>query len=330
MPLYAIFLITAFLSFLGTVFLCRRLIPFLREKKMGQKILEIGPRWHKNKEGTPTMGGICFLIPILLFSVLAGILLLPSTPKKEFLPFCLTLLYALLNAVVGLVDDLTKFRHGTNQGLTPRQKLLLQTVFAGAYLALLSLFGEVSTDLRIPFTQHTLSLGVWYYILALFLLVGIVNCANLTDGIDGLAASEAAILASFFAIVAAVRLSGTATVTSAAVFGGALGFLVFNYYPARIFMGDTGSLFLGAILSGCAFLLGEPLLIITAGFLYVLEGISVILQVLVFKLTNGKRLFLMAPVHHHFEKRGWNEVRIVGAFSLLTLVFCAVAVCSVL
>lgn len=325
MPHYIIFLICAALSFFGTVLLCRLVIPILMKKKLGQTILEIGPRWHKNKEGTPTMGGICFIAPILLSCLAALPFFSSQTVLGVWKGFYLTLIYALLNAAVGLIDDLTKFKKKQNQGLTPRQKLFLQTSFATAYIAMLHLYGLLETTVRLPFSTLTLDLGRAYYLLALFLLVGIVNCANLTDGIDGLATSEAAILAGFFATMAVLVSALPVLIIAGAVFGGALAFLIFNYHPARVFMGDTGSLFFGAILSGCSFLLGEPLVIVLAGFLYVLEGVSVILQVLYFKLTHGKRLFLMAPLHHHFEKRGWGEVTVVGVFSLVSILFCIAA-----
>jgi phospho-N-acetylmuramoyl-pentapeptide-transferase len=166
---------------------------------------------------------------------------------------------------------------------------------------------------------------VAYYPFALFLLVGIVNCANLTDGLDGLATSVAAILCGFFALVATVCFSETVLLLSGSVLGGALGFLIFNYHPARVFMGDTGSLFLGAILAGFSVLLGDAGLIILAGALYLIEGISVILQVLYFKLSRGKRLFLMAPLHHHFERLGWSEVKVVSVFSLFSFLCCLTA-----
>ncbi len=325
MPHYAVFMICAGLSFFLTVPLCRAIIPLLMRKKLGQKILEIGPRWHKNKEGTPTMGGICFIPPILFTALLLSFYLRVSITQKELRLLILTLAYALSNAVVGLIDDLTKFKKQQNKGLTPRQKLILQTTLATAYLAMLHLFGAIQTKIHLPFLARSLNLGAFYYFFSLLLLVGVVNCANLTDGIDGLATSEAAILSGFFAVAAVVSLSDSALILSGAVLGGALAFLLFNYHPARIFMGDTGSLFFGAILSGCAFLLGNPLLIILAGMLYLLEGLSVILQVVYFKLTRGKRLFLMAPLHHHFERRGWGEVKVVAVFSIGSILFCAAA-----
>ena len=230
------------------------------------------------------------------------------------------MIYALGNALVGAIDDLTKFKNKENQGLTPRQKLVLQTTLATAYLAMLYLYGAIETTILIPFLSRPIELGSAYYFFALLLLVGIVNCANLTDGIDGLATSEAAILSGFFAIAAALSASLSALTVSGAVFGGALAFLIFNYYPARIFMGDTGSLFFGAILAGCAFLLGQPLLIALGGSLYLLEGLSVILQVTYYKLTHGKRLFLMAPLHHHLERRGFSETQICVMAIIATLI----------
>ena len=294
-------------------------------KKLGQRILEIGPRWHKRKEGTPTMGGICFLVPILVIGALAILFLSPELMKSEIIGGALTLLFALANALIGMVDDLTKFKKHQNQGLTPRQKLVLQTTVAAAYLALLALHTELSTSLTIPFTDLCITLGGFFYPFALLLLVGVVNCANLTDGLDGLATSIAAIIAGFFALLATVFLSESVLLISGAVLGGMLGFLIFNYHPARVFMGDTGSLFLGAILAGMAMILGDVGLIVFSGMIYLLEGVSVILQVLYFKLTHGKRLFLMAPLHHHFEKCGWSEIKVVTAFSIFSFFSCLVA-----
>ncbi len=324
MPIH-LFLLCLLLSFILTLILCKRIIPILMQKKLGQKILEIGPRWHKNKEGTPTMGGICFLIPILTVGVLALLLIYKRMPTEDLIGGILTLLFALSNALIGLIDDLTKFKKKQNQGLTPRQKLVLQTSVATGYLALLTLYCKLETNLQIPFTDLEIELGMLFYPFALLLLVGVVNCANLTDGLDGLATSVAAILAGFFSLLATLLYSETVLLFSGAVLGGTLAFLIFNYHPARVFMGDTGSLFLGAILSGLSLLLGDIGLIVIGGSLYLLEGASVILQVLYFKLTRGKRLFLMAPLHHHFERQGWSEVKVVSAFSIFSFFSCLVA-----
>ena len=316
------FLISALFCFVGTAAAGKFLIPKLIEKKMGQKILAIGPRWHMKKEGTPTMGGLCFVVPIVLAGVLGCIVLLPRAPRQSVTFLLLTVLFSFGNGVVGIVDDLAKFRHGRNDGLTPRQKLLLQSVLAAAYLSLLAIFGFRPDLTRFPGFLRSEPL---FWLFAAFLLVGIVNCANLTDGIDGLAASDAAVLAGFFGLVGAGLLSETLSLYAGAIFGGAAGFLLYNYHPARAFMGDTGSLFFGAALAGCSFLSGVPLLILFAGFLYVIEGLSVILQVGYFKITHGKRLFRIAPIHHHFEAIGWSENRIVAVFSLFTFLASAAA-----
>lgn len=320
-----LFIFCLLLSFALTLLLCKRIIPILMQKKLGQKILEIGPRWHKNKEGTPTMGGVCFLIPILFVGSLSFFLIRRSTLTSEIVGGMLTLAFAFLNALIGVFDDLTKFKRKRNQGLTPRQKLVLQTAVSAGYLAMLSCFCELSTTLHVPFSGAELDLGRLFYPFALVLLVGIVNCANLTDGLDGLATTVAAILSGFFALLATVFASETVLLLSGAVLGGTLAFLIFNYHPARVFMGDTGSLFLGAVLAGLAILLGDVGIIVISGALYVLEGVSVILQVAFFKLTRGRRLFLMAPLHHHFERRGWGEVKVVSVFSILSFFFCLVA-----
>ena len=312
-------LIAGVLVFLLTAGLTRRLIPVLRSMKMGQRILEIGPRWHKNKEGTPTMGGISFL---LAGTVIPGCMLLfamRSYPTRDLLGLLLTLLYACANGLVGITDDLTKLRKKQNAGLTPIQKLVLQVALAVAYLVLLRIYGLIDTDMNIPFTSFTVQLGWTYWFFAGVLLVWVVNCANLTDGIDGLCSSVTLIVGLFFT-VASLRenLLGSA-VSGAALCGASLGFLIYNLHPARVFMGDTGSLYLGALAAGSAFLYGSPLLILVVGIVYALEGVSVMLQVGFFKLTGGKRLFRMAPFHHHLEKCGWSEYRIVGAAVVLSV-----------
>lgn len=270
------------------------------------------------------MGGICFVVPILLFSTIGCAVLIPRATRQSIVFLLLTILFALMNGAIGIVDDLAKFRHRRNDGLTPRQKLLLQSVAAAAYLILLAVFGFRPDLSGMPLPSFLRS-DLAFYLFSSFLLVGIVNCANLTDGVDGLAASDAAILAGFFGLVGAGVLSETLSLFSGAIFGGAVGFLLFNYHPARVFMGDTGSLFFGAALAGCSFLAGNPLLIVFAGFLYVLEGLSVIMQVVFFKFTHGRRLFRMAPIHHHFEMSGWSETTIVAVFSLFSLLTSALA-----
>ena len=316
------FLFSAVICFLCTALTGKLLIPVLIEKKRGQKILAIGPRWHMKKEGTPTMGGLCFVLPNLLLASVGCVILRHYTTSRSVTFLLLTFLYSALNAGIGVVDDLAKFRHKRNDGLTPKQKLLLQSVAAAAYLSLLAIFGFRPDLSRLPTFLRS---DLLFWLFSTFLLVGIVNCANLTDGIDGLASSDAAILAGFFGLVGAGLLSETLSLFSGLIFGGAAGFLLFNYHPARVFMGDTGSLFFGAALAGCSFLAGDPLLILFAGALYVLEGASVILQVAFFKITHGRRLFKIAPIHHHFEALGWSEPKIVALFSLFTVAVSALA-----
>ena len=315
-----IFYIAALLlALFSTSLILRFLIPFLKSRKMGQKILDIGPRWHKSKEGTPTMGGLSFLA---VFAVLIPLFLAIANAcfSLDRLPLAvITLLFALLNGGIGILDDRTKFAKNKNEGLLSWQKYLLQLGIAVLYLLAMNHFGYLSTDLSLPFLSFTLPLGILYYPFALLLITGVVNSVNLTDGIDGLAASETTLVSAFFLAVGVTVGSLSLSLFASVAVGCCLGFLVYNFYPARVFMGDTGSLFLGALVVGMAFMAESPLLIIVVGFMYIVETVSVILQVGYFKLTHGKRLFKMSPIHHHFEKCGWSEIRIVTVFSLITL-----------
>ncbi len=305
-------------SFGLTVLFSHFVIPILKSKKMGQRILEIGPRWHKSKEGTPTMGGICFIAAILL-CVLAALIFVASEMKR----ILLVLILACSNGIIGLVDDRAKLMKKQNEGLLAWQKYLLQLLAAGLFLLLQNRFGFAETTLSIPYTDFELELGIGYYVVALLLITGMVNSVNLTDGIDGLASTVSLVVAGFFALAAFAAGTRALTLLSAALIGGLIGFLVYNFHPARVFMGDTGSLFLGGILTGCAFMLGEPLIILICGLVFVIEAASVILQVSVFKLSGRKkRLFKMAPIHHHFEQCGWNEYKLVAVFGAASVVFC--------
>jgi len=325
----ALIIIPMVLTFVLTVCILRPLIPFLKSKKMGQKILEIGPRWHKNKEGTPMMGGLAFIAASVAVLFASLIFMALTSEMTTLLPAALVVGYGVLNALIGFIDDSAKLRKKQNEGLTARQKYLLQLAAAALFLILLHLTDVISTELYIPFVGVSWDLGVFYYIIALLLLTGIVNSVNLTDGIDGLSSSVTLVVGIFFTAAAFlsgnVENSNAVALIGALLIGGTLGFLVYNFYPARIFMGDTGSLFLGGMVVGCAFVAGNPLIIVICGIIYICEAASVILQVGYFKLTHGKRLFKMAPIHHHFEKCGWNEIRIVAVFSAVTAVFCAAA-----
>lgn len=311
--------------FLVTWLILRKLIPFLKSKKIGQKIYDIGPRWHKGKEGTPIMGGLGFIIATLLgLAVITGVYIYFGR-ANELLGVWLTLALALLNGLIGFFDDYTKLIKKQNQGFLAWQKLLLQIIVATAYLWAMSACGFIDTALEIPYFDIEIELGIFYYFLAVLFIAGMVNSVNLTDGIDGLCSSVSAVVGAFFAVVAFIMLRPELAVFPATVIGGTVGFLMYNFYPAKIFMGDTGSLYLGGAVVGMAFLINEPLIILLAGIIYLVEVASVILQVGYFKLTHGKRIFKMAPIHHHFEKCGWSEVKIVGVFTLITAVACVIA-----
>lgn len=320
MNVYLFYISSFLLSFLFCAALTAVLIPRLRAMKMGQRILEIGPVWHAKKEGTPTMGGIAFLICALLTSFVLMPWIAQEIATQQIYLYLITLLFCVANGAIGIVDDATKLRHHRNEGLTPTQKLLLQTTLAAAYLALLRMSGHLTDRLQLSFLG-SIPLGFATYFVLMLLILGIVNCANLTDGIDGLASSVSAVIFAFYTLYAARAEAFAPTMLSSLFLGCALAFLFFNRHPAKIFMGDTGSLFLGAAAVSVAILLNGHLLAIICAIVYVIEGGSVILQVIYYKATH-KRLFLMAPIHHHLEKCGWSENKIVAAFSALTLLSC--------
>ena len=267
------------LSFVLTVIISKIVIPILRGKKIGQSIREEGPAWHRSKAGTPTMGGICFIMAILISLAVMTVVYAIRAKQNELIPLALTLSLALANGLVGFVDDYCKLIKKQNEGLKAYQKFSLQLLVAGAYIFAMSAVGEIDTSLSIPFCDYSLELGVFYYVFAIILIVGIVNSVNLTDGLDGLATSVTLVVCGFFAVVAFNMLFSPLVLMSAALIGGLLGFLIFNAHPAKVFMGDTGSLFLGGVVTGAAFMINEPLIIVIAGIIYVCEALSVILQV---------------------------------------------------
>lgn len=304
------------LTFIATAIFEGRLIPTL-SKKAKQPIYEDGPSWHMKKQGTPTMGGVGFVIPITLSLVLSSLFLLSSGDAYFANSLIIAIIFAFFNSLIGFVDDLTKLRHHKNAGLTPIQKLLLQSVLAIAFLAARRILLFDSTV--IYFSFGSIDLGFLYYPLSFIAILGTINCANLTDGIDGLATGVAFSIGVSLFYFSAFGSEDVAFLC-AALIGGSVGFLIFNVHPAKIFMGDTGSLFFGAITSACAFSMRNPLIIAFVGIVYLIEGASVILQVSYFKLTK-KRLFKMAPLHHHFEKCGFSENKIViGAMFITMLV----------
>ncbi len=320
------FILVALAIFLITVVLEKLIIPILQSHKVGQRILEIGPRWHKDKAGTPTMGGICFIMAILVVMAVMSVIIAVNGKGGELIPLALALGLATLNGMIGFFDDYTKLVKKQNEGFTAKQKIILQSLVAVVYLAAMAFTDNINTALHIPFTSVSLELGAFYYVFAFILIIGFVNSVNLTDGIDGLASSVTLVVGIFFSVVAFTVESRILALIGASLIGATAGFLIYNFYPARVFMGDTGSLFLGGLVVGATFVLDEPMIIFLVGIIYLVEAASDIIQVGVYKLSGRKkRVFKMAPIHHHFEQCGWSEIKIVCIFSLVTLVFCTVA-----
>ena len=319
--MYAI-LLAALVSFLVALAVGRFLIPALRAAHLGQSIKEIGPSWHQSKSGTPTMGGVMFIAAI----VVATLIFSWSDLMAGDYSALFVLLFALCYGAVGFVDDFAKIRKKQNTGLTAGWKFLLQLAVAIVFIVLLRHFGALSPNLYIPFLQVSIPLP-WpvYMIFAAFVIVGCDNAVNITDGVDGLAGSVTLPVMVFFAVLAFTWQRTSLSVLAAAVAGGLVGFLVYNFYPAKVFMGDTGSLFLGGMVCGLAFALDVPLILILVGIIYIIETMSDIIQVFYFKATHGKRFFRMAPIHHHFELGGWSEVKVVLVFAGVTVLFCALA-----
>ena len=320
-------------AFLLTLLFGRIALPILRAKKAGQPINEYVDA-HKTKVGTPTMGGISF-VPAFL-AVMAGFLIYLgvktdwSGAYRETLGLALICLYALGNAVIGFVDDYYKLLRRHNEGLTEKQKFLLQVVLTAAFLAMMAITDNLTTALRIPFFGVEWELGWFAYPIYLIVMIGFVNATNITDGLDGLASSVCATVAVFMILLSFTTKAMqvylfAAGFTGAALLGCVLGFLVYNHHPAKMFMGDTGSLFLGAVIMGSGIMAGELLLFVLAGFMFVIEMLSSLLQRTYYKLSGGKRIFKMAPLHHHFEKCGWKEVKIVAVFALVSIAFCVLA-----
>ncbi len=306
------------------------LIPVLRRLKLGQQILiQDGPSWHKKKQGTPTMGGLVFVVSTLIAYLLFGF---PFYTKGEtafglFLPSVglTVLIFSLLFACIGFADDMVKVTHKRNLGLTFWQKIILQLVLSIAYIFYLALRTGRSTTVLIPFFGVTWDLSLFYYLLAMILIIGFVNAVNLTDGIDGLCTSVTLPVSVFFAVVAALWALPDVSVLAASLAGACVAFLVYNWNPAKIMMGDVGSFFLGAMVVGLSFALDMPLIILVVGVVYLVEALSVMIQVAYFKITKGKRLFKMTPIHHSFELSGWSEKKICFLFGGVALAACVLA-----
>nr|WP_317357687.1 phospho-N-acetylmuramoyl-pentapeptide-transferase [uncultured Tyzzerella sp.] len=303
------------IAFIINVFLCPTIIPFLTRLKFGQNVRDDGPQSHLVKSGTPTMGGIMILISLVISS-----LFFLRGNKDGIAVLFVTIGYG----IIGFIDDYIKVVKKRSLGLRAYQKIIGQLIITGVFLYYLYNYSNIGTDIYIPFTKgKTLELGILFIPFFFIVMVGTVNSVNLTDGLDGLASGVTVLVVIFFLFNAIAINRGLLPITGAAV-GALLGFLLFNTHPAKVFMGDTGSLALGGLVASIAIIMKMPLFIIIVGIIYVLEAISVMLQVGYFKLTKGKRLFKMAPLHHHFEQCGWKEVKVVAVFYIVTAIACLI------
>ncbi len=308
------------IAFAVSAALCPVVIPFLHKLKFGQQVRDDGPQAHLKKQGTPTMGGLVFLAAI----VITSLFYIRSNPR--ILP---VLFMTVGFGVIGFLDDYIKIVKKHSEGLNPVQKLIGQFIITGIFVYYLMTSGEVGTSMLVPFTGgfaqgYYLNIGILFIPFVFFVVLGTDNGVNFTDGLDGLCTSVTILVAAFFSILSIRENAGISPITGAVV-GSLLGFLLFNVYPAKVFMGDTGSLALGGFVSASAFMMQIPLLIPIIGLIYLVEVLSVIMQVSYFKATHGKRIFRMAPIHHHFELGGWSETRVVAVFSIVTALLCLVA-----
>ena len=314
-------LITAAVGLVLSAGLGYLLLPVLRALKAGQSIREVGPTWHNSKAGTPMMGGLMFIFALIICVV--GNLIAGTITDYTVL---YVLILSLCFGFVGFLDDYFKIKHKQNLGLTSLQKFMLQLAVCAIYLYLMWKFQGMSTDLAIPFTSYVIHINTIVYIFfAMFVMVGCVNAVNLTDGVDGLCGSVTSPVMVFFTAAAVLKGRYDVALVPAALAGGLIAYLVYNWHPAKVFMGDTGSLFLGGVVCALAFALEMPLILLLVGLVYIVETLSVILQVGYFKLTHGKRIFKMAPIHHHFEMCGWKEVKVVLVFAAVSAIACVIA-----
>lgn len=298
-----------FISFALSFAFCKIIIPYLHKVNFGQEIRDDGPKTHLKKKGTPTMGGIAFIVAIII----TGIIFAVKYPKIWPI-VVVTAVYGF----VGFLDDYLKVVRKNTEGLKPKYKLLFQLIIMIGFCVYMMVFSDIRTAIRIPFVGTEVELKWAYPILAFFVMLGTDNGVNFTDGVDGLCSSVTVIVSAFL-VIASIKLKADIAPIAAAVGAALLAFLVFNSYPAKVFMGDTGSLALGGFVSSAFLIIGEPILIMIVGFIYFAEILSSIIQVAYFKKTGGKRIFKMAPIHHHFELSGWSETRIVTVFTIATV-----------
>ena len=331
MNIYVALGATAILSFLIAFLLGFVLIPWLRKLKFGQTILDIGPAWHKSKQGTPVMGGIMFIISTVVSvacvlsidyfmggNLFASEHIMPDTLKVKLVA---GVVLALGLGLVGFADDYIKVVKKRNLGLTEIQKTIPQVVIIIGYLVALYMNGL--TYMKIPFIG-AVDLKWFFWIFGICVIYGAVNAVNFTDGVDGLCASVTSVTAIAFCIAALMTKFFGISILAAGLAGGCLGYLIWNYYPSKVMMGDTGSMFLGGMVVALAYAIDCPIILVFFGIIYVIEALSDVIQIGYFKITHGKRIFKMAPIHHHFEMSGWKERKIVTVFSLVNMIGCAV------
>jgi phospho-N-acetylmuramoyl-pentapeptide-transferase len=302
-------------AFLIVLLLGPIIIPALKKFKFGQFIREEGPQSHMKKAGTPTMGGIMFIISSIITTLIVY--------QDITMPLLFTLITMLGYGMVGFIDDTLKIKKKNNEGLKAHQKFLGQVVVALILTVYAYHSKDIGSAVHIPFTNKMWDLGIWYIPFMIFVIVGTVNGVNLTDGLDGLGAGVTVLVSVFFTVVTYSMHKTDMAIFCGALTGSLLGFLKYNSYPAQVFMGDTGSLALGGAISAIAVLLKMPFILVIVGAIYVIEVLSVIIQVVSFKLTK-KRVFKMAPLHHHFEQCGWHETKVVSWFCIFTAIFCLV------
>ena len=290
-----LYIVSLLISFSLTYFIVKKMLPVLVKKEFGQKILEEGPNWHKSKEGTPTMGGISFVFSITTVLLITISIFFKNETNKSNITFINLICFSVLNALIGLIDDIAKIKKERNKGLSAKNKFIFQSIASIIFLFMMQKFVGIETTVEIPFIRQTLDLGVLFYLISYLLLCGMVNSVNLSDGLDGLATSLVLSVGAYFSVIALFFYENKYFLTlSSAIVGACIAFLIFNHNPAKIFMGDTGSLFFGALIVSASFALNNILLTIMYGFVFICEAISDILQVIYFKATKGKRLFLMA------------------------------------
>ncbi len=317
---YGNLIVVALLGFMASLVLTSVLIPILKSKQMGQNIKELGPKSHKKKEGTPTMGGLAIMLSTIIAAGIGGFVSKDTVVMLVgFLGF----------GAIGYLDDYIKAIKKQNLGLRAYQKIILQTILATAISIYIAFFTTSGTEIFIPFSKTYFDFGIMYIPFAIFAILAIVNAVNLTDGLDGLASGVTAFVCIFLSTVALVYDYDSVSIFTISIVGGLLGFLVYNKYPAKIFMGDTGSMALGGAVIVATLIMKMPLILPIIGIIYLVEALSVCLQVGYFKISGGKRVFKMAPIHHHFELSGMKEITVVFLFCFITLVACCIGMLGV-